>query len=78
LGEAVKVGDVVEATWEDHCFVFKDYSGEGVMRMRTLGWFVKEDENVLCIALTLGGKQESPNDVQVIDKRMLISRRKVR
>ena len=72
----MKSGDVVEAIWDDHCFVFKDYTGEGIMRMRTCGYFVREDEKVLVIALTWTG--EKPNDCQVIDKRMLLSRKKVR
>ena len=72
----MKAGDVVEALWDDHVFVFKDYTGEGIMRMRTLGFFVREDEKVLVIALTMSG--DKPNDAQVIDKRMLVSRKKVR
>lgn len=72
----MKPGDVVEAIWDDHVFVFKDYTGEGIMRMRTLGFFVREDDKVLVIALTMA--ENKPNDCQVIDRRMLVSRKKVR
>ena len=73
----MKPGDIVEAIWDDHCFVFKDYTGEGIMRMHTIGYFVKETETELVLALTLA-ENKRPNDCQVIDKRLLVSRKKVR
>ena len=47
------------------------------MRMHTIGYFVKETETELVLALTLA-ENKRPNDCQVIDKRLLVSRKKVR
>ena len=72
----MKKGDVVEATWDDHTFCFNVYGGQGISKMRTCGYFVKEDDTALYIALTMSDGE--PADVQVIDKRMLSSKKKVR
>jgi hypothetical protein len=74
---AVKPGTIVEADWDDHLFVFNRYGGESVVPMRSVGYFVREDDQVFAIALTM---QEGnvPCDVQVIDKRMLRRVRRVR
>lgn len=73
----MKLGDVVEVVWDDHCFKFGEYTGEGVMRMRSCGYFVREDDDIIAIAVTLA-EGKKPNDVQVIDKRMLRSKRRIR
>jgi len=72
----MKAGDVVEAFWDDHTFVFNLYGGEGITKVTTCGYFVSEDEETLKVALCLSDGK--PADVQVIDKRMLTKVRKVR
>ena len=73
----MKQGDVIEAMWDDHTFCFNTYGGQGITKMKTCGYFVKEDESALYIALTLQEGRE-PADVQVIDKRMLGKTRVIR
>ena len=73
----MKAGDIVEVEWDDHTFVFNVFTGEGISRMRSVGYFVREDESVFCLALSLQDNSK-PADVQVIDKRMLTRKRKVR
>lgn len=73
----MKVGDVVEAFWDDHTFCFNTYGGQGISKMTTCGYFVKQDDQALYIALTMQDGKE-PADVQVIDRRMLNRVRKVR
>ena len=73
----MKAGDVVEAEWDDHSFVFNVYGGEGVTSMRSCGYFVRADEDVVVVALSLQDGSK-PADVQVIDRRMLRRIRRVR
>ena len=73
----MKTGDVVEAFWDDHTFCFNTFGGQGITKVTTCGYFVKEDEQALYIALSMTDGKE-PSDVQVIDKRMLTRLKKVR
>ena len=73
----MKAGDVVEADWDDHTFVFNTYGGQSISKITTCGYFVKQDSDTLVIALSLQDGRE-PADVQIIDKRMLRRVRKVR
>lgn len=72
----MKPGSLVEITWDDHAFHFGQYAGEGTARCTTVGYFVREDEQVIAVALSMADGK--PNDVQVVDKRMLVTRRTVR
>lgn len=72
----MRFGDIVEAEWVDHTFVFNLYDGSGLTRVKTVGYFVSEDDEVLRIAFAL--EDGKPADVQVIDRRTLIKKQKVR
>lgn len=67
---------VVEVTWGDHTFKFGEYAQDQVNNditvVKTLGYFVREDDEVIVVALSLSDGK--PSDVQVIDKRMMKGR----
>ena len=73
----MKPGDVVEALWDDHVLHQGHYGNEGTFRFRTIGYFAREDDGVLCLSMSLT-PEGKPYDTLVIDKRTLVSRKKVR
>lgn len=76
------VGDVVEVVWDDHAFYEDDDEARrGIARQRTVGLFVGEDDRVVMVALgetSWADGSTKFSEVQVIDKRMLVSKRRVR
>lgn len=72
----MRVGDVVEVEWDDHALHMGEYGSGGTAKQRSVGYFVRQDDSIIALAQSItDGK---PNDVLVVDKRMLTKTRKVR
>lgn len=61
---------LVTVTWEDHNFTFGDVVPKGISRVTTTGYLVSEDKKGIIVALSISDGQ--PNDMQYVDKRMLV------
>ena len=72
----MKAGDVVELIWDDHAFHFGENNGKGVVRTTSVGYLVRDTESEVAIAISRN--VDGFSDIQVVDKRMLLSRKKVR
>jgi len=66
----MKVGDIVEVTWDDHSFDFGELGRPKIVGMTTVGFLAFEDEEKVCVALTRREDGEYA-EVQTIDRRML-------
>ena len=73
----MKPGDIVEVEWDDHAFHQGEYAAQGVARFRSVGYFVREDVGVFCLAMSLT-EHGRPYDTLAIDKRTLVRKRRVR
>lgn len=71
----MKAGTIVRATWDDHSFEFGSFGRKGIQRHETVGHLVEDNEDWVAIALTKNN--EGFEDTVTIDRRMLISLRRV-
>jgi hypothetical protein len=82
-----KVGDIIELQWDDHMHGENYYEEYGVCKVKTVGYFLKEDDDVIVVGAswidphTTGRAEAGPynyTEFQLVDKRMLTSAKKVR
>lgn len=72
----MKPGDLVEVSWDDHALHLGEYDGKTIAKQVSVGYLVKSEESVVAVAQSLtDGK---PNDVLIVDRRMLTRLRLVR
>lgn len=74
--KAWSAGAIVEVIWDDHTFEFGSFARKGVQRQTTIGQFVEQTDGWIAIALTVNS--DGYADTQTIDKRMVISTRRLR
>ena len=75
----MKPGTPVVVEWEDHAFFFGEWSRQKtVAPTKTLGFFVDEDDDIVAVSLSYNIQEGTYQEVQVIDKRMVKSIRRVR